>query len=152
MLYVKWSFIPLYFLVLAAQVYNYEGPLISTIKGEAGLTEPTGIVTDDQGHCYICYPQQQCIKKYLYTNAAPPETPKMVTQMSMTMISNGEAAMAGTNVCVCQYANDHDHDKQQRGCHVWFGCVCVCVCVCHCGSCKPPGRFSHYYGFLVSLV
>ena len=91
----------MYFLVHAAQVYNYEGPLISTIKGEAGLTEPTGIVTDDQGHCYICYPQQQCIKKYLYTNAAPPETPKMVTQMSMTMISNGEAAMAGTNVCVC---------------------------------------------------
>ena len=23
---------------------------------------------------------------------------------------------------------------------------------CHCGSCEPPGRFSHYYGFLFSLL
>ena len=95
--------------MFCCQVYNYEGPLISTIKGEAGLTEPTGIVTDDQGHCYICYPQQQCVKKYLYTNAAPPETPKMVTQMSMTMISNGSAS---TNSGRVQHAT-HRLERQE---------------------------------------
>lgn len=97
------------------QVYNYEGPLISTIKGEAGLTEPTGIVTDDQGHCYICYPQQQCVKKYLYTNAAPPETPKMISQMSMTsmMSSNGRGRIV-TDQNPQQLQQQHSSHKMER--------------------------------------